>query len=200
MNRSVDRAHLEMLHRQVTTEVTRLMEGFYSNLEDGLFELAYRDSDTTYQEYCFNLMRELRFRRPALMDTFTRRMNDGLVAWFVDERQEPESRELSQIALQMSMKCSNHFSGLLSNIIRRSAGVTDHPIHLANLPIGPYQVARHFVESCHSIEFDTHSIGVVQELFTRFVLDRLGTAYGKFNQMLPDERAEEEGEAQAMSA
>ncbi len=184
MNRSVDHEHLHMMHRQVTAEVARLMEGFYSNLEDGLFELAYRDSDSSYQGYCFNLMRELRFRRQLLMDTFTKRMNDGAAAWFEDVDLASDDRELDAIALAMSRKCSAHFGALLRSIVDRVAEVTDRPMDLASLPVGPYQVARHFVQSCHLIEFDKASIEVVQDLFLRFVLDRLGTAYGQFNRAL----------------
>ncbi len=187
MNRSVDHEclqTLQMLHRQVTAEVARLMEGFYSNLEDGLFELAYRDSDSTYQGYCFNLMRELRFRRQLLMETFTRRMHDGAAAWMEDVDLAGDDTELNAIALAMSRKCSAHFGTLLRSIIDRATDMTGRPLDLASLPIGPYQVARHFVQSCHLIEFDKASIEVVQELFLRFVLDRLGTAYGQCNQVL----------------
>ena len=72
MDRSVDpHRPIMTMHDLVTVEVTGLMEGFYSNLEDGLFELAYRNADPEYQRYCFELMRELRYRRPLLMSTFT---------------------------------------------------------------------------------------------------------------------------------
>ncbi len=188
MDRSLDHVHLEMMHTQVTGEVARLMEGFYSNLEDGLFELAYRDADQSHQEACFNLMRELRFRRQLLMSTFAQRMNDAAPEWFEAETEQAASteldRELDALAFSMSRKCSAHFSGLLANISKRAASMTNKPLDLANLPIGPYQVARHFVYSCQRIDFDTAAIEVMKELFLRFVLDRLGTAYGQFNQML----------------
>ena len=176
------------------------MEGFYSNLEDGLFELAYRHSDSTYHGYCFNLMRELRFRRQTLMDTFTSRMNDGVDGWFADLPPEEGANELDSLALGLSRKCSAHFSGLLGKIIQRTEPLTAKPLDLASLPIGPYQVARHFVHACHLEEFDRDSIEAVQELFLRFVLDRLGAAYGQFNQLLSASEARSAIERQVASA
>ena len=184
MDRSVERAHLDVMHQQVTIEVARLMEGFYSNLEDGLFELAYRDADTQYQGYCFNLMRELRFRRQALMDLFVKRMNQSSTRWYESAEDGAELGELDQLAMEMSRKCSAHFSGLLGKIAERSEAVAGRKHSLASLPIGPYQVARQFVHSCHRIDFDTAAIQVVQDLFLRFVLDRMGAAYGQFLQKL----------------
>src|SRR5262245_65468515 len=63
---------LNALHHNVTGELLRLIDGFYSNIEDGLFELAYRTGDEGQRRRCFDLMRELRFRRTGLVKAFAR--------------------------------------------------------------------------------------------------------------------------------
>ncbi len=193
MDRSVD-PHRPILtmHDLVTVEVTGLMEGFYSNLEDGLFELAYRNTDHEYQRYCFELMRELRYRRPLLMSTFTSSLKDAVGQWFsLDDQVRLELEpELESLADSMSRKCIAHFSGLLGGLSRRAAGITGVAHALETLPIGPMQISRHFVSSCRRIEFEPSSILVVRELFLRFVLDRLGSVYGRCNQGLNPEAGE----------
>ncbi len=193
MDRSVD-PHRPILtmHDLVTVEVTGLMEGFYSNLEDGLFELAYRNTDHEYQRYCFELMRELRYRRPLLMSTFTSSLKDAVGQWFsLDDQVRLELEpELESLADSMSRKCIAHFSGLLGGLSRSAAGITGVAHALETLPIGPMQISRHFVSSCRRIEFEPSSILVVRELFLRFVLDRLGSVYGRCNQGLNPEAGE----------
>ena len=193
MERSVD-PHRPILtmHDLVTVEVTGLMEGFYSNLEDGLFELAYRNTDHEYQRYCFELMRELRFRRPLLMSTFESSLKNAVSQWFALGEGaclelEPE---LETLADSMSRKCIAHFSGLLGVLSRRAAEITGVPHALETLPIGPVQISRHFVSSCRRIEFEPSSILVVRELFLRFVLDRLGSVYGRCNHGMDFEACE----------
>ncbi len=112
------------MHNLTTEEVAGLMEGFHSNLEDGLFELAYRNSDTGYQRFCFDLMRELRFRKPLLMSSFTRIMRETADNWF----SEPAGNiplalepELETLADTLASKCMAHFSGLLRILSQRIA-------------------------------------------------------------------------------
>lgn len=190
MDRSVDpHRPIVTMHDLVTVEVTGLMEGFYSNLEDGLFELAYRNADPEYQRYCFELMRELRYRRPLLMSTFTASLKGAVGQWFTsgDNSTSELEPELATLADSMSRKCIAHFSGLLGVLSRRAAGITGVAHEPETLPIGPIQISRHFVASCRRIEFEPSSILVVRELFLRFVLDRLGSVYGRCNQGLNPE-------------
>jgi hypothetical protein len=56
----------------------------------------------------------------------------------------------------------------------------------AELPISPRR-AQAFVHSCRSLRLDQSSIEIVQELFSRFVLDSLGTVYGACNLYLQEE-------------
>ena len=42
---------LTAMHHKVTGELLHLMDGFYSNIEDGLFELAFRDDDDSEQRH-----------------------------------------------------------------------------------------------------------------------------------------------------
>ena len=76
------RAAFNALHHNVTGELLRLIDGFYSNIEDGLFELAYRTDDDGQRRRCFDLMRELRFRRTGLVKAFARNLDRYRTLWF----------------------------------------------------------------------------------------------------------------------
>jgi hypothetical protein len=175
------------MHQKVTGELLHLMDGFYSNIEDGLFELAYRNDDQAVQRRCFDLMREMRYRRGSLIQAFAKRMQRGAEGWFSDPREETAyTPEATLLARRMSEKCSAHFRGLLQTLAERAAYGTDRDMDPEQLPIGPYRVALCFVASCRSLEFDKQAVEIVQELFARFVLDRMGTVYGDCNQRLEE--------------
>lgn len=182
---------LSALHHQVTSELLRLLDGFYLNIEDGLFELAYRTEEEAQRRRCFDLMRELRFRRAALVKNFARAMDRNRDLWHGEVRADAESsidRELESLVLRMAERSNAHFSGLLGVIAARaeSAGTRRFDT-VSDLPISPRRVAVAFVVSCRSLRFDHAAIQIVQELFSRFVLDGLGNVYGAFNLRLEEE-------------
>lgn len=188
MERSVDK-HRSILtmHNRATEEVAGLMEGFHSNLEDGLFEVAYRNEDPGYQRFCFDLMRELRYRKPLLMSSFTRIMRETSDHWFSEPAASvPVALEpgLQTLADTMAGKCMAHFSGLLRILSQRIAAVTGINHMPETLPIGPVSLSRMFVASCRESELESSSIEVLRELFLRFVLDRMGSVYGRCNREL----------------
>lgn len=179
------------IHHQVTGELLRLLDGFYSNIEDGLFELAYRTGEDGQRRRCFDLMRELRFRRAGLVKNFARAMDRYRELWIDDADPDAESSggdEFRALVLKMAEKTSSHFSGVLSTIAERAevAGARPFANH-ADLPISPRRVAQAFVHSCRSLRLDQGSIEIVQELFSRFVLDSLGNVYGACNTRLQDD-------------
>ncbi len=175
------------MHHKVTGDLLHLMDGLYSNIEDGLFELAYRhEGNETQQRRSFDLMREMRYRRSNLIQAFAKRMQRGLDYWFGDkfEYDTEYDVEFDAMARGMSEKCSAHFHMLLRNIIERTASATQRTPDTVNIPISPYQVSYNFLASCRSLDFDRHSIELVEDLFARFVLDRMGPIYGDCNQRL----------------
>ena len=187
MDRSLDpRNTFAAVHQQVTAELLHLMDGFYSNIEDGLFELAFRDGDESKQRHCFELMREMRFRRTNLVKTFAKRMERGVTDWFYQApvAADKASDTFVEQASAMAEKCQSHFYALLQSIAERATHATGQSTDVANLPIGPARIAHCFLISCRSLKFDDDSIATVQELFGRFILDRLGSVYGQCNQRL----------------
>jgi len=177
------------MHHKATGELLHLMDGLYLNIEDGLFEFAYRhEEDENRQRACFDLMRELRYRRSNLIQSFAKRMQRGLDHWTEDKTEFDTEYDvhLDQLAQRMSEKCSNHFQYLLSQIAERTASASGRASTDVEIPISPYQVAYNFLSSCRSLDLDNESIDIVQNLFERFVLDRLGTIYGDCNRRLED--------------
>ncbi len=175
------------MHHKVTGELLHLMDGLYSNIEDGLFELAYRhEGNEAQQRRCFDLMRELRYRKSNLIQAFAKRMQRGIDYWFGDkfEYDTEYDVEFDAMARAMSEKCTSHFNLLLQNIAERTAYATDRSPDKVSIPVSPYQIAYNFLASCRSLDFDRHSIELVQDLFARFVLDRLGPVYGECNRRL----------------
>ncbi len=177
------------MHHKATGELLHLMDGLYMNIEDGLFEFAYRhEDDETKQRACFDLMRELRFRRSNLIQSFAKRMQRGLSHWLEDKQEFDTEYDihLDQLAQKMSEKCSAHFGFLLGQITDRAATASSRPSSQVKIPISPYQVAYNFLATCRSLDLDNDAIEVVQNLFERFVLDRLGNIYGDCNRRLEE--------------
>jgi hypothetical protein len=177
------------MHHKATGELLHLMDGLYMNIEDGLFEFAYRhEDDEAKQRACFDLMRELRYRRSNLIQSFARRMQRGLDYW-LEEKQEFDTEydvHLDQVAQKMSEKCTAHFHHLLSQITDRTATASGRNPRDVKIPISPYQIAYNFLATCRSLDLDNEAIEIVQNLFERFVLDRLGNIYGECNRRLEE--------------
>ena len=177
------------MHHKATGELLHLMDGLYLNIEDGLFEFAYRhEGDEDRQRACFDLMRELRFRRSNMIQAFARRMQRGLDDWMEDKLEFDTEYDvhLDETARRMSEKCSAHFAILLDSIAQRTAHGSDRRVESVKIPISPYQIAYNFLATCRSLDLDNEAIEVVRDLFERFVLDRLGTIYGECNQRLEE--------------
>ena len=183
---------LTTMHHTATDELLRLLDGFYFNIEDGLFELAHNTDEQQQRRRCFDLMRELRFRKPTLIRHFAMTMNKFQGRWTQPVKRTKAARgsttiaqDLDAIIGRMAEKSNEHFSGVLQSICERVAGATDTTkLEPRQMPISPSHIAEAFVMSCHSLKLDTASIEIVQELFSRFVLERLGSLYGECNARL----------------
>ena len=90
------------------------------------------------------------------------------------------------LARGMSKKSTSHFNVLLQDIAERTAAATNRLTADVNVPVSPYQISYNFLASCRSLDFDKSSVELVQELFERFVLDRMGSVYGDCNQRLEE--------------
>ncbi len=203
MQRQADPKNLiSALHMHAVGDLMSLMEGFYSNIEDGLFELAFSSENKLQQKHVVELMRELRFRRKHLLKTFGKRVQASAKCWFGLPADGLESIEERIMAREMADKSNAHFSYLLQSIADRTGQATRVVLDKYKLPISPEEVSYHFVMSCRSVQFDKYSIEVVQNLFSRFVLDRLGSVYGAVNTQLEEAgyRADDNNVALSSSA
>jgi hypothetical protein len=174
------------MHHRVTGELLHLMDGLYSNIEDGLFELAFRARQEEQKRRCFDLMREMRFQRSRVVQNFAKRLQSTFDAWLAaaDTAHSEEDDGANDQARRMAQKCTSHFSGVLQNLAERAGYALGRDIDRTRLPIGPYQIASNFIESMKALKFDDNAIEIVEELFSRFVLERLGSVYGECNQRL----------------
>jgi hypothetical protein len=181
---------IHAMHREVTGQILNLLDGLYSNVEDGLFELAYRSGDDGQRRRCFDLMRELRFRRGGLVKGFAKIMDKAREHWFESANDVPDQQgqSLDQVIMRLAEKSQAHFGGVLQSICERTAVATGRDFAPDDdLPISPRRVSHAFVRSCRSLKLDDASIEIVMELFARFVLDGLGNIYGDCNLKLQAE-------------
>lgn len=171
------------MHHHFTGELLHLLDGLYSNIEDGLFELAFRADHNDQKRRCFDLMRDMRFQRSRVVQTFAKRVQATFDAWIVPGEPAKVASDNSR-AKRMAQKCSSHFGGVLQTLSERAGYALGREIDRADLPMGPYQIASHFIDAMKSLRFDDASIEIVEDLFERFVLERLGSIYGECNRHL----------------
>ena len=199
MNGGDPRNMLGALFFEAAGEITKLMDGFYNNIEDGLFELAFANKDAEQQRSIIELMRELRFRRQLLMRTFMKRMQQSGQDW-ITQKERPEYLQEQVQAEQVAKRCAGHFTFLLQSIAERVAYATDREPDREALPMSPERISYQFIMSCRSVKFDRAAVEVVQDLFHRFVLERLGTVYAEMNEKLEDAGCLTERELTQLSA
>ncbi|MFU8816860.1 MAG: DUF1631 family protein [Pseudomonadales bacterium] len=172
------------MHHRVTGELLHLMDGLFSNIEDGLFELAFRTDNDDQKRRCFDLMREMRFQRSRVVQSFAKRTQTAFDGWLRSPGEDAATAAFNPRATRMAQKCTSHFGGLLQSLAERTAHALGQPVDRTALPISPNQIAGNFIESMRALSFDEHSIEIVEDLFGRFVLERLGSIYGECNQHL----------------
>lgn len=167
------------VHQRVIVELLHLLDGFFVNLEYGLFELADRLDDDDVRTGAFNLMREMRYKRPQLLRMFTR-LVEADQAWWTESRSGSDGDgALYRHAQLMAQNCEAHFGPLLQTIAARTAHATERGVVDVQLPISPVRLTYNFLRSCRLLEPDRVLGTMVDDLFGRFVLDRLGTVYGR---------------------
>ncbi|MDA1076720.1 MAG: DUF1631 family protein [Proteobacteria bacterium] len=177
------RAVIVAMHHCATRDLLGLMDGFYSNLEDGLFELSFRTrSEDKHRQY-FDLMRQMRHSKSRLITLFIDQLQTSMRDWFDDENPAMSQAGERQARI-LAQKSAAHYQGILTQLAERSNFATGRDVNATELPISPLKVAYHFLCSCRELKFDEHGIEVVQELFGRFVLERLGSVYGQCQQDL----------------
>ena len=162
------------------------MDGLFSNIEDGLFELAFRTDNNDQKRRCFDLMRDMRYQRSRVVQSFAKRTQAAFASWLAQSAADPAGVAAAENprAVRMAQKCTSHFGGVLQSLAERSGYALGRDIDRAELPINPYRIACHFIESMRALSFDDRSIEIVEDLFERFVLERLGSVYGECNQHL----------------
>ena len=108
---------------------------------------------------------------------------EGLDEWLggSDGNGYPEEH---QLATHIAQRCASHFSFVLQSIAERMAHAAGRTADRNVMPVSPQQISYHFIVSCRSIQLEPNEAKIVEDLFHRFVLDRLGGVYGSINQKL----------------
>lgn len=182
MSEGLQRTFAAIQH-QATSEVLHLLDGFYENLEHGLFELAFQIDQSDIQARCAALMKDLRLRKAMALRSFTTLMEADLALWEAADDSE-EFAALQIKARSLARKYENHFATVLGSMAGWIALATNRADTEIEVPIGPNRLAYHFLRSISSAHEDRELSSMLCDLFGRLVLDRLGPLYGKSNARL----------------
>jgi hypothetical protein len=177
---------ISALHHRVTGELLHLVDGLFGDIENALFELACRVPEASRRRRCFDLMREMRYRKSSLVRGFARRMQQAHESWFRPELRQHFDADTQTRAGQMAECGRSCIRAVLRDLTERAADALGVPTDPAGLPIGPHVVGANFLVTVQPLCFDDDGIAIVQDLFSRFVLDRLGTVYGDGNLRLQE--------------
>lgn len=172
------------MHQDVTAQLVELIEGLYFNIEDGLFELAFREDTEEARSRCFDLMREMRLRKHQLVQIFANKLTKYQRVWFGNPNLEEISVEAELLSARAAEQVSDHFQVLLGMISERVNLAIGSELDPNEMPISPRMVARAFISTCLALRFDGAAVDLVQDLFRRFVLERLGGIYAQCNERL----------------
>ena len=167
------------IHNDTEHEMSRLMSGFFQNAENSLFEIAYATRDQQHQRLAIETMRSLRKNREELLSEFLRCFELGKLGWLSIDFECQEPSRTCDVTQQMADKCFAHYSGVLTAIAEYIARANQHPKLPTQLPIHPIYISQHFMMACRTIAINQAAYPALQDLFSRFVLDRLGHLYGQ---------------------
>jgi len=172
------------IHNDTEHEISRLMSGFFQNAENSLFEIAYATRDQQHQRLAIETMRSLRESRQQLLSKFLHHLELDKVSWLSIDVASGDIPWAYETARQMADKCFSHFGGVLKIIAEYTAKANQQPKLATQLPIHPTQISTHFIRAWREVAINQAALPVLQDLFGRFVLDRLGHLYGRIHYRL----------------
>lgn len=175
---------LTTIHQMVTSELLYLLDGLYTNLEDGLFENFTRHAEG--EAHRAAVMQEMLSKRGVLIRRFENEMRAGVASWFQRDRDSQPETEINATARRVSNKSWAHYSRVLKLIAERCARALEVDMKAIDLPVGPYHISRAFVTSCQDFSLSKRDREIINQMFDRHILHRLGAVYGECNQVLKD--------------
>lgn len=193
----VERSH-ELFSRRAITAVSSMLE----RVDDALFELADKSTNTTQQNLYFDAMREVRLKRDSIKSEFAQQL-DLLFSESLEGRMDSAGTDtdvgnadkLSLIGdddLEESLAVSNA-AGKISSDCRASLFaldrrmghlLSDPELELHDNPLGPQNVCDAFRTACQSLESGIEVRLLIFKLFEKYVACALNEAYQAANDYL----------------
>jgi hypothetical protein len=184
MAKGLQQTFATIQHRAIS-ELLHLLDGFYENLEHGLFELAFQIDDPSIQGRCAAMLKDLRLQKARMLRKFTEGMEIDQALWMSAATSKSEEDEaLLNRARSLADKHAEHFDTVLGSIAGLTAQATDRDNEIVDVPIGPDRVAYNFLRCFGQALDDPQLLSLLSDLFGRLVLDRLGPLYGQSNARL----------------
>lgn len=172
------------IHHQAISEVLHLLDGFYENLEHGLFELAFHIDDQCMQGRCAETMKDLRLQKTQVIRKFTKLMEADRALWLTSSSNQAPNEEVLVTVRSLAQKHKSHFGTALRSIVRNTALASDLSEAELEFPFGPERLAYHFFRCVAEGRDDPELSSMLYDLFSRLVLGRLGSLYGRINLQL----------------
>jgi hypothetical protein len=185
------------------TQLKKLMQGMFDNVDDFLFDLADKAETNADQTLYFDAMREIRLQK-NIMETYffsslTKLVNESLqksittrnvdIHHAVDDLLLVDDDELEQSLATTNMisKAHNLFRDALYALEQRFDHLVDEiEITKDNNPLGPANICNAFKKAVDQIESGIKVKLIVHKLFERFVVQKLDTLYLEINNKLKE--------------
>jgi len=179
--RLANTAHGDFMHR-----LRHLLDGFFINTGDALFESAYAaghgPAGERHRQRCFALARLLHQHESSLSRVFLSLQSRFRQYWLATPEQRDEELDaLHAQAKPYAAPAAAQFRAVLTAIaeaVGEGRGESE-AVPAADLPVHPERLMVAFLTALRGVPIDAEDSAFVESCFQRFVLDRLGIAYGE---------------------
>jgi len=181
-----------------------LLQAFFDNIDDALFELADRADQNAVQNMYFESMREIRIKRRSIEAGFNQEMEEGFKRLLNSPglppllSDEADIQEVDRLALvdheeleelvatdAMIAKAVLQFADSLQKLTNCLDILIDGmTVTNENNPLGPFLICHNFVLVCRDLDLDIKAKLVLFKIFDRYVMGGLEPVYVASNEAI----------------
>jgi len=177
------------------------LEDLFSNCDDLFFDLSSRASSNAEQNLYFESMRELRFKKAGVINSFKQNFEQGFLA--VAQSSQPRSNPTDATAAENLSLVQNDtleqevaISGMIGKArvncqeaLYHLATRLDYLIPRVNIdqdnnPLDPEHICRAFAKACELFEINIKAKIIIFKQFDRLVASKLIKVYTAANELL----------------
>lgn len=192
---------VRQLKDDALTVLLNNLEDLFSNCDDLFFDLSSRASSNAEQNLYFESMRELRFKKAGVINSFKQNFEQGFLA--VAQSAQPRSNSADSTNAENLSLVQNDtleqevaISGMISKARINCQEALYHlttrldyliprvTIDQENNPLDPEQICRAFAKSCELFDINIKAKIIIFKQFDRLVANKLIKVYTAANELL----------------